>query len=401
MAEPLFTGRKLNSNIAMSSGIPNCSKCGLSKKCETPRIGLIGKGQKGILFITEKPSAQTDRQGSVTLSKAGKYLKTVLKRHKVDLTEDCWRISAINCHTSKTPTPVQVECCRPMVMQAIKNKQPKKIIVLGSSALECVLGHRWNHEQLGKLVRWRGHNIPDRNLRTWMYITFHPSYVQYMDRNKVVANTFKRDIKNALKHKAPNVDWDLDLEKQVRILTDVNEIRKAIKQYRDSGELVSFDYEATGLKLDALGHCIYTVSMATPKLEAVSFPLYPELHGLWKRFLKSQAKKSAHNIKFEHSAGLSALDTETQGWSLCTMQAAHVLDNRKGICSLEFQTYVRLGFMPWGMDMKKYWGKRGKGANSINKIKEAPIRSTLLYGGLDSISQSMLAHLPEYRALWI
>jgi hypothetical protein len=287
-------------------------------------------------------------------------------------------------------------------MSAIKERQPRKIIALGDEALESLLGHRWTHEQLGSLTRWRGHRTPDRDLRAWLYVTYSPSYVARLDRkDKATANTFKRDLRNAIRHTDAPVDWDLDPEKHVRILTDVGEIRRAIRKYRRSGELVSFDYEGSGLKYHAEGHFIHTASLATPSLGAVSFPFYPDVAPSWVRFLESDVPKTAHNMKFEETVGWEMLGARTKGWRLCTMQGAHVLDNRKGTAGIEFQAYTRLGFLPWGMDIKKYFGKRGKSANNVNRIREAPIRSTLLYGGLDSLAQSMLAHLPEYRKLWI
>jgi hypothetical protein len=82
------------------------------------------------------------------------------------------------------------------------------------------------------------------------------------------------------------------------------------------------------------------------------------------------------------------------------MEASHILDNRRNINSLEFQVYVRLGVMPWGMDMKPYLVSKGRDANAFNKVREAPQRALLLYGGLDAWAQSELAHLPEFKELW-
>lgn len=394
MAEPLFSGRKVAQGSAFPAGRPNCAKCGLHRTCENPRTGLVGKGGEGILILNETPSR---REGD-----AEKHLRKVLRSLNHDLDHDCWTLPAVACRPKeRKPTGMEMECCRPKVMSAIKEIKPRKIIALGSTALESLLGHRWTHEQLGKLGRWRGHRTPDRDLRTWLYITYHPSYVLKDEKNKVVANTFRRDLRNAIRHTDAPVDWDYDPEKAVQVLTDTSEIKKAIRQYRRSGELVSFDYEGSGLKYHAKGHFIHTASLATPSLGAVSFPFYPDIAAGWKRFLISDVPKTAHNMKFEETVGYEMLGIRTEGWRLCTMQGAHVLDNRKGTVSLEFQTYTRLGFLPWGMDIKKYFGKRGKSANQINKIREAPIRSVLLYGGLDSLSQSMLAHLPEFKGLWI
>ena len=382
---------------AIQAGKPNCAKCQLRRKSIITHPGVMGAGGEGILIVLESLDIEKD---------AEKHLRSTLHSLGHDLDKDCWRVGAIGCRPRKDKTPSGVECCRPALMSAIKEKRPKKIIALGASALESLLKHRWTHEGLlGKnkeaLTRWRGHRTPDRDLKSWLYVTYSLSYIAQLDKkDKAITNTFKRDLRNAIRHTDTPVDWDFDPEKRVRILTDTSEIKKAIRQYKRSGELTSFDYEGSGLKYHAKGHFIHTASLATPSLGAVSFPFYPDIVPSWKRFLISDVPKTAHNMKFEETVGYEMLDTRTNGWSLCTMQGAHVLDNRKGTVGIEFQTYVRLGFLPWGMDIKKYFGKRGKGANQINNIKEAPIRSVLLYGGLDGLSQSMLAHLPEFERLW-
>jgi len=65
------------------------------------------------------------------------------------------------------------------------------------------------------------------------------------------------------------------------------------------------------------------------------------------------------------------------------MVAAHVLDNRKEICSLKFQAFVRLGQPDWDSHLKKFM--QVDGSNEKNRIKEIPLRSLLLYNGMDSL----------------
>jgi uracil-DNA glycosylase family 4 len=396
MAEPLFSGRKVAQGSALPAGKPNCAKCGLKSSRE--HAGVQGKGAEGILLLIEKPTGKdTD---------AGRLLIKELKKLEHDQATDCWTAPAVACRPKdgKRPTPIQIECCRPVVMGYLQKLKPRKIVTLGGTALQSVLGHRWTHEGLlGKnpesIVRWRGQRIPDRDLKTWLYPIYAPFHVLRED-SKIATSTFRRDLRNAIRHTDIPIDWDYDPEKHVRILTDVDEIKRAIRWYRRSGELVSFDYEGTGLKPHAKGHKIYSASMATPSLGAVSFPMYPDIVKAWIKFLTSDTLKTAHNMKFEDMYGRELLDVQTRGWALCTMQGAHVRDNRRGIAGIEFQTYTRLGFLPWGMDIKRYFAGRGKGANTKNNIEQAPIRSVLLYGGLDSLAQSMLAHLPEFKELW-
>jgi hypothetical protein len=70
------------------------------------------------------------------------------------------------------------------------------------------------------------------------------------------------------------------------------------------------------------------------------------------------------------------------------MQAAHVVDNRRGVTGLKFQTFVMEGILNWGDDMKPYLEARdGDNGNSRNRIKEANLHQLLVYGAKDSLHQ--------------
>ena len=80
---------------------------------------------------------------------------------------------------------------------------------------------------------------------------------------------------------------------------------------------------------------------------------------------------------------MAKVGCRVRGWHWDTMLTAHILDNRRGICSVKFQAFVRLGIPTWDDAISKFL--YSKHANLMNNISKAPLRDLLLYNGLDSL----------------
>ena len=78
-------------------------------------------------------------------------------------------------------------------------------------------------------------------------------------------------------------------------------------------------------------------------------------------------------------------------WFWDTMLAAHVLDNRPGICGLKFQAFVNLGEGDWDSHLKLYLA--GDGGNGKNRIHEVDLGDLLEYCGLDSLFEHQVAQI--------
>jgi uracil-DNA glycosylase family 4 len=123
------------------------------------------------------------------------------KKFGIDVFEDCLNINAVNCRPmdkagdNREPTPHEIACCRSRVWQIIEEKKPKIIIALGSSVITSLLGHRWK-KNLGGITKWRGWRIPDRDMKGWLCLTFHPSYINRLQTDE--ANTiWQQDLSAA------------------------------------------------------------------------------------------------------------------------------------------------------------------------------------------------------------
>ena len=80
-----------------------------------------------------------------------------------------------------------------------------------------------------------------------------------------------------------------------------------------------------------------------------------------------------------------------KNWVWDTMQATHVLDNRKGITGLKFQVYVNFGVVEYDGEIEEYLKGDPKNANSVNRVFEADPKKLRLYCGLDALFEYKLA----------
>ena len=164
-----------------------------------------------------------------------------------------------------------------------------------------------------------------------------------------------------------------------------------------------FDYETTGLKPHAVGHRIVCAAVATDENTVYSFIMPKTRRGRepFVNLLKNPAiKKMAHNLKFEHHWSQVRLNVEVDRWYWDSMLFAHILDNRRGITNLKFQTYVNFGISDYSSDIEQYLSGVGDSSNAFNTVKqlvEIPNGKDRLlkYCALDAVYEYRLAKLQQ------
>jgi uracil-DNA glycosylase family 4 len=379
-----------------------CKQCKLDKNCLSPHMPMSGKGKKGILFIAEAPGRTEDEKGTQLL------FRKLLQKIDIDLDEDCFKTNALACRPpgNATPTDTQIKCCRAHVLQAIEETKPKVIGLLGMPAIKSVIGNVWT-EDIGSVGMWRGWAIPDRYFKTWLMPTYHPSFIKrHMDafqgKENIATKLFIEDLARIYRYTTvnPTVCWD-DEDSKIKILSESEAKEYLVNILPNPPEWMAFDYETTGLKPFRKGHEIFCVSMYDGKFSRV-FLLTKTLWKPFISFLKSNIKKIACNMKFEEVWSRQILNTAVNAWAWDTMQNAHILDNRggdtgkgfieKGITSVLFQSYIRYGRCDFKKETQKYLTAGNEfGANTFNRIKEAPEREVLLRCALDSLLEYKIA----------
>lgn len=390
-----FTNKETESLSYQKGKTYNCHSCNLYTECNTPKMRPYGQFKRKIMVIGEAPGEVEDQRGKPFQGKIGQLLIRTFNGMGVDLFEDCLCTNAVWCRPmekkeNREPSNYEIDCCRQHLIRTIQHYKPKVIIPLGNSALYSLIGHRWKRG-LNGIATWRGWTIPDQDFKAWICPTFHPSFIERV-KDDVELVVWKNDLMQAVamlkehfpEHKEPKID----------IIEDLSILRKL------HSNRIAIDYETTGLKPHANGHRIICASIADTENHAYVF-MIPETKKERTPFLElledKRVEKMAHNIKFEQTWSVVRLRQTVNNWVWDSMLAAHILDNRSGVTSLKFQTYVNFGIVDYASEITPYLqSTSAKNANALNRINELlktinGKQNLLKYCALDAVYEYRLA----------
>lgn len=387
MTKGFFNSSALASQPRAST-LPQCGACGLLSECQTPKMPPSGQGKKKVLIVGEAPGADEDAQGTQFVGKAGQRLRRELKKVGIDLDRDCRKTNSLACRPPGNKLDdKKIPLCRPLVTKEIHEFNPRVIIPLGGAGIKSVIGSLWK-EDVGQVGRWTGWAIPSQQLNAWICPSWHPSYLE-REKKKLLDKYFASHIKRAFSFKKRPWDKVPDWKKQVQRVYDPDEAAKIIRKMIQKGGLTSWDYETTTLKPDAPWSEIVSCSICWRGKKTIAYPWTGAAIDATIEYLKSDVLKIGSNIKFEHRWSKALLDVEVQSWYWDVMQAAHVLDNRKGITSVKFQSFVLLGFPVYNAHIEPFL--KSSNPYKKNDIRDIELSELLLYNGLDSILQYYVA----------
>lgn len=379
----------------------SCVSCGLYKTAKHPKLKPYGDFQKQIMVIGDAPGREEDIKGIPWQGKAGRILQQTYRRLGVDLFKDCININAINCipvgkdNKYREPTEYEVDCCRQKIISTIKKYKPKVIIIHGNQALSSLLGYRWR-KNLGGIIKWRGWAIPDMDYNAWVCPTFHPAFIEQQQEQNETQVIWEKDLKQAFSKINEPFPYNTNFKDAVKIIYDGNKVLKKINRLQP--KYLAFDIETTGLKpYNKKVHQIVCISFCYDENLAFSIPMPQEKEGLQllKQILENpRIGKIAANLKYENNWMYVMHGIDVSPWKFDTMQATHILDNRPGITSLKFQSFVQFGVYGYDNDIAQFL--RSADSNTPNKVIELTKTPTtfdklLLYCGIDSLMTYRLA----------
>jgi len=368
-------------SIKPSTGIAKCGACKLHKTCHTPRMKPMGKGRKNILIISDAPTELEDRKGVSFVGREGEFLKKHLTRLGVDLKRDCIRTHAVTCHPKHDFTDINIDACQSHIIKTIKKHNPILIILLGDTAIKSLMSWVWK-DSVGGPGRWMGFLMPNQKLNTWIMSTYHPKKVLYK-KDPLLEKAFKAHLKTAIK-KVGTRPWKKlpKYEGDVEIITNPSKAARAIEVLGRQASCLAFDYECNCLKPEYNKAALISASICFDNKDTIAFPFTKSVREPFIKLLRRPVCKIACNIKFEDRWTRYHLKTGVRNWYWDTMIAAHVLDNRKEITSLKFQSAVLLGMDCYDGHIEPFL-KSDK--SKLNRINEIDMRDLLLYNGLDSL----------------
>lgn len=398
MPQGFFTASDLLVKRPLPSLLPRCGACGLLKTCQSPKMPVAGRGERKILVVGEAPGATEDEHNQPFIGQSGQLLQRTLEQADVNLFRDCWVTNSLACRPvdNATPTEKQIDYCRPNLLRALQELKPEVILLLGASAVKSLLSWLWK-EDVGKIGRWVGWQIPSQKLNTWVCPTWHPAAILRNERDQqsgVMELLFKRHLKAACSLKGRPWAEVPDYRKDIRLIFDPLEADVYLDGFlggaESSGKPVAFDYECEGLKPDNGKLQIVSCSLSDGE-STCAFPWHGPVIKRMQTFLRSLVPKIASNAKYEERWTRKVFGHGVRNWAWDTMLAAHALDNRPGITGLKFQAFVQLGVDAWDEQAKPFL--RADGSNAKNRIREVSLDKLLLYNAYDSLHEWQVAQV--------
>lgn len=392
-----------------------CKMCPLkSTGVSTPKMKPTGLDNPFYYMLGEAPGEQEDLQGEQFKGESGQILRNTLVRlldldDQTELADyfrwnNCVRCRPRQGKANRTPTEIEIECCRKSIEQDIEKTKPKVILGFGNIPL------KWLLKTEGIMI-YRGRYVPVKvgNHVCWYFPLLHPSYIlrnQRKDKNGRVMPGMYDHI------------FEKDLERVFTIAEDLPDPKIVTKGYTDGVEVmmgdkiediirikevlhelkqahkVGVDIETRGLRpynngtmlCIAIGTFEHTITFpldhpkAWNNLEKSKDEILTRLMELIEDFFLTSGIKICHNVKFElewfhYYFGKDVLyKTE---W-IDTQAYSYLINERtsKGTAmhSLGTQTLVNFGFNLKALSSKV----------DSTKPLTATLEDLLLYNGMDT-----------------
>lgn len=300
---------------------------------------------------------------------------------------------------NRDPTPSELACCKPSVVEDIERSKPVAIFGFGNLALQFAIG------RVG-IMAWIGKRMPVKIGKhvCWFYAFANPVDVMRANddaeamgkasRDKYKSDaefTFAFHLRKAFAEvetlPEPFVDSKEYAMEGVVLLRDYDEIMKAISHLYDA-KTIGLDYETNMLRPYSKDAKILTIAVASAQ-GSFAFPLDHRESDLtprerlsvftaWGRFLNTaKCRKVVHHLSFEleWSAWFWGRSVVYAGRWGCTESQAFVIDERQERDALSLD----------GLCLQ-YFGVELKNISKLDRknLEVAPLEEVLLYNGVDS-----------------
>lgn len=388
-----FHGSTLAQSTPPSPTIAQCGACKLYQGCSSPKMPVGGQGGRRVLIVGDAPGANEDNTGKHFTGDSGALLRDALREFGIGMERDCWLTNTLICHPDAKPTTDQIDYCKPNLQKAIKELAPEIIIPLGQEACRAVFGDIWS-EDVGTMARWAGWRIPAQKINAWVCPTYHPRQVLAAQKQPVLGLWWRKHLSAAFDLEGRPWDTVPDYNKQIDVIMDEDRACALIRKMVERGGPSAFDYECNMLKPEGKAAKILSCSICWRGKKTIAYPWTRKTREATGEYLRSPMPKIASNKKFEQRWTLQEFGFRVRNWAMCTMNMAHVCDNRRDITSIKFQSFVRIGVPVWNKHIEPYM--QANSARDVNQIlTQIKMEDLLLYNGLDSLFEYMVAELQE------
>ncbi len=386
--------------------VANCNACKLHERCNSPFMPVSGVGRKKVLVIAEAPGETEDDRNAQLVGNAGMEAVRIFSQLGYNMRKDCWLTNALICRpwqyegrkkANRDPTKAEINHCRPNLSKTLKSLQPDVIIPMGRWAIEAIMPFIWKENEVDEVARWTGWQMPSTKLNAWVCPTYHPSSLLHKQGEDRVTNWQAADlhvtnhIRKAMKIEGkPWPDGAPNWESYVDIEFSPSKAAAKIRAMTEAGRMTAFDFETTTLKPWGPHAEILCCSMSNGET-TIAYPWLGEAVRATREFVQSDLPKVVANLRMEQNWCREKLRTEVKNWTNDITGDAHVLNCHGGVSSLKFQALVRLGVDDYDSYLDPFKRPKDGNSNSPNRLKEADKKMLLLYCGLDSLFEWLVA----------
>ena len=167
----------------LKNKIKNIKNCDL-KNSATNIVFGDGNISSKIMFIGEGPGAQEDAEGTPFVGRAGKLLDKMLESIKLNRSK-IYISNVVNYRPplNRRPTEIEIKRYLPFLKEHIEIINPKILVLLGSTALNTLIG---NEVVISKARgKWIQRKIGLAN--PWIIASFHPAFLMRQQEQKKLA----------------------------------------------------------------------------------------------------------------------------------------------------------------------------------------------------------------------
>ena len=190
-----LNGNKSENLNKLKNNIKNIKNC-LLKKSATNIVFADGNINAKIMIIGEGPGAQEDIEGLPFVGRAGKLLDKMLASINLDRRK-VYISNVVNYRPPANRRPTEGEIGRyfPYLKNHIEIINPKILILLGSTALNAIIGN----EQVISIARGKWIQKSIGSSKPWIIASFHPAFLMRQPEQKKMSWVDLKMVRDKIK----------------------------------------------------------------------------------------------------------------------------------------------------------------------------------------------------------
>ena len=171
--QPNIQKNKVQRLKKLRDDIKDIKNCKL-KESASNLVFSDGHPDSKVMIIGEGPGANEDKEGLPFVGRAGQLLDKMLNAINLNR-EKVYITNVVNYRPpeNRKPTDIEVERYLPFLKKHIEVVKPKIILLLGSTAMNAILGKT---DVISKM-RGKWYELNINNLKIYSIVSFHPAYL--------------------------------------------------------------------------------------------------------------------------------------------------------------------------------------------------------------------------------